>query len=82
MKIDKGIPIPKEGQSRVRKHYPFDQMEVGDSFAVSADGDELTAVRMRVSGAISRLYPYLERDKKFTVRTIREKNEVRVWRIE
>jgi hypothetical protein len=69
MKIDKNIAMPP---SISRQNYPFDQMEVGDSFVVS---DEAKFASARVS-AYNR--SYLKGDK-FTTRRVLE--GLRIWRI-
>lgn len=75
VKIEKGIPIPK---TRGRKNeYPFNEMEVGDSFFI--DGDDKEASRVRVS------FCQMKRrnknfKKKFTVRKV--EGGFRCWRFE
>ena len=64
--IDKGIPLPKR--------YPFDQMEVGDSFAVPEGIN-----RTRVSVAAMRYGR--EHKMKFTVRQMPDRS-LRCWRLE
>jgi len=68
IKIDKGIPIP-DGRHNGTV-YPFDGMNVGDSFVVSKRKQAWLSSWWR------RYFP-----KKFISRTVSEK-EVRVWRIE
>ena len=63
--IDKGIPLPKR--------YPFDQMEVGDSFAVPEGIN-----RTRVSVAAMRYGR--DHGMKFTVRQMPDRS-LRCWRI-
>lgn len=65
MKVEKGIPIPAR--------YPFNQMEVGDSFVVPM---EIT--RYAVSTAAHR-YGH-KNNMKFTVR-LTNKRILRCWRI-
>jgi hypothetical protein len=71
--IDKGIKIPKEGESRIR--YPFKMMKNGDSFFIQeSDGKGTRKLRARISSAALRY----KRKKycKFTIRTVTE-NEIR-----
>lgn len=69
-KIEKGIPLPPHGNSR-RSKYPFDKLEVGDSFAVM-DGTS----RNTLSTLANRRG--LQMRAKFTVRP--EGSGYRVWR--
>ena len=66
MKVEKGMPIPNR--------YPFDEMEVGDSFALPPG-----VARNTVSVAAGR---YGEKHAmKFTVRRMDDKT-LRCWRVE
>jgi hypothetical protein len=67
--IEKGIPI-KSGTGR----FPFEQMEVGDSFLVP-DGD---CSRQAVSAAIVRQHK--RSDKRFVTRAAKDGR--RVWRVQ
>ena len=68
--LDKGVPSPDRHQ---RSKYPWDDMEVGDSFF--APGTKASSL----NGAIS-----MRRPKKFTRRTLVENGVkgIRVWRVE
>jgi hypothetical protein len=68
--IEKGIPLP--GRER-RKKYPFEGMEVGDSFFVPD-------VSVMLLHAHARRYM----PRRFTCRTVVESDVkgIRVWRIE
>lgn len=69
MKIEKGIPVPKVGDA-MRK-FPFDQMEVGDSFLING------AEPGKVSGAA---YHYgRTHQKKFSIQKTEDGH--RCWRI-
>jgi len=67
-KIEKNIPIP------VKSNYPFDEMEIGDSFEIDI------REKSKASGAFRR---YCEKRPplKFSLRTIDEKH-ARIWRVE
>ena len=71
IKIDKHVPIPKDNRGRQSK-YPWDQMDVGDSFLVGPDGPR--GMRGIASGAGTK------RGKKFATRAL-EDGSVRVWRV-
>lgn len=73
-KIEKGVPIKSS-----RSDYPFDDMEVGDSFAVPVTSESPTAVKNRLSAACA----YHQRKlapRKFIVRVEVGSRKVRVWR--
>lgn len=70
IKIDKTIPIPSDVGAGRKAIYPFELMEVGDSFLVPAELRET---------AKSSAYSWASRKGvKFAVRTSRD--GVRVWR--
>jgi len=66
IKIEKGIIKPESTTKREQK-YPWDQMEVGDSFLVT--GVKLTSTKAMC---------YKHAPKKFSARLV--KDGVRVWR--
>lgn len=75
-KVEKNIPIPSK---KNRSIYPFQIMEVGDSFLVSCINKiELESYRQRVTLAIWRYYKK-NNDVKFQTKTTDK--GVRVWRI-
>lgn len=71
--VEKGIPLPG------RKHhkYPFDEMDVGDSFFIPAKSAD-DAARAQVS-ALGAMRARRLLDKDFTTRRV--DGGVRVWRI-
>lgn len=75
-KIEKNIPVPA-ARSRVTK-YPFDKMDVGDSFLiVKQDGEEHEKIRMKAVGAACGY----AKTKGWKFRTRKEGENLRVWRI-
>lgn len=67
LEIDKGVPLPKKTRGAVKFHYPFDSMEVGDSFLVPLGVEHFrSSMRYR--------HP-----KKFTMR--QTPLGIRIWRI-
>lgn len=70
--IEKGIPIPP--QNKGVRIYPFDTMEIGDSFLVPDGGG---------NKAVSALQQYRKKDttRRFTVRA-QPDGTMRIWRIE
>ena len=83
--IDRNVPLPpqQEFQQKTAKKYPFDLMEIGDSFPVKLTDYEpgLTSRKLmqRISPAASRHAK--NHSRKYTLR-IMENGDVRVWRIE
>lgn len=71
VKIDQGIPIPNAGCGHGRKRYPWDKMEVGDSFL--HESEKPSSVSGQASMAGSRL------GFKFSTRKTEE--GYRVWRV-
>lgn len=69
-KLQKGIPIPNKRYGLTSK-YPFDNMEVGDSFVASKHSI------LSVARNWARIN---KKDYKFTTRKIAE-NKIRIWRI-
>ena len=85
--IDKGIPIPpiaSKGGRRTgkRRLYPWADMEVGDSFAVPADGkmDARKKSMTLLTIAHSPVSTLARRNWRFTARSFDD--HVRIWRIE
>lgn len=76
--IQKNIPVPPAAVGRKRL-YPFQEMEVGDSFFQQGDNPEL--LRSRVAGSAS-VYGKAS-GKKFISRIVQEDSVpgIRVWRI-
>jgi len=68
-KIEKGIPVPPEG----KRIYPWEEMEVGDSFVTRTPF--LTSAIASARNA-SRRY-----GKKFRARRIND-DQIRIWRVE
>jgi hypothetical protein len=69
--IEKGIPVPIDGEMRARK-YPFATMEIGDSFYVGSE-KTLAVVQSATYAAQKAL------QRSFRAR--REGEGTRVWRI-
>ncbi len=71
-KIEKGIEAPK---SRVGR-YPWNEMEVGDSFLVPCRDDEKRVVQTKLCGASSNRRKFGER-----YRAAQAEGGVRIWRV-
>lgn len=70
--IDKGIPVPKQVGTGRKTKYPFDLMEVGDSFFIKDTKVKTISCSCGIYG--KRL------NRKFTSRTV--EGGARVWRVE
>lgn len=75
IQVQKGIPLEKRREPRSR--YPFEEMEVGDSFFVKCDEGSLVSKRSTVLS--SSIYYGKMCGKKFTSRTFPD--GFRIWRV-
>ena len=79
--IDKNIPIPAPHNVNGRPGiYPWHEMEIGDSFAITSEDPKKTRNQLSASaqrGSIRKT------GRKFTIRVVTENDKqiVRVWRI-
>ena len=85
-KVEKGIPMPEAHSAlRVRAEaYPFEGMEVGDSFAEAVDTNDPTQVsrvRSRLGQAIQRFKRVVDYNCQFSTRLVKDKSEIRIWRV-
>lgn len=72
--IEKGVEMP-EGRVRVKRKYPYGEMEVGDSFVVENDSPSRM---VNVCGMNRKMGLKLKR--RFTAR--KQEDGIRVWRVE
>lgn len=74
--IARGVEVPKKVESRKRRGYPYEELEVGESFWVPAGPVKSARDRFRLKNKIH--------GKRFISRTATENGEVgiRVWRVE
>lgn len=83
IKIEKGIPIPTTIPKGSK--FPFDKMEVWDSFAIPiveiTDKGKLIHNSSSVSTAAGH-FCRTHKGYKFVVRTLREQEIIRCWRVE
>ena len=49
IKIDKNVPFTRKGIEKPKTYYPFDKMEVGDSFLVLLEGRKAQNVRSNLT---------------------------------
>ncbi|QQN73927.1 hypothetical protein [Croceicoccus sp. YJ47] len=76
IKIEKGVPLPSSRQAHVK--YPFNEMEVGDSFKVTLAESHSENVTNLQRALGSRGAQVLGKGK---VATRQEGDAVRVWRV-
>lgn len=75
IQIDKNIQIPAGNPKGRKQKYPFPDMEVGDSFELF-NVPKNTVLNAAKSWALRH-----KKDWTFTIRTFKEKESVRIWRI-
>ncbi|API60556.1 hypothetical protein BSL82_15735 [Tardibacter chloracetimidivorans] len=84
-KIERGLPIPPKGTSRVKTMkggkwtYPFRMMQVGDSFLLPCAIEDRTDRTMACHGAANAFKRYHGNGFKITTRV--DPKGIRVWRI-
>ncbi len=80
IKIDKNIPTPDCGTHRGAA-YPFKHMEIGDSFFLNLDDTDYKDIRSLANSiAQAASHHGYRNDRKYTLRTLKDENGVRVWR--
>ena len=83
IKIEKNVPIPdkcpNDGRGKKSK-YPFEKMEVGDSFLHDEPYSHAAQTRLHNAARNFKNYHRDKFDWKFTVRKV-EGNKIRVWRV-
>lgn len=79
--IQKNVQIPESRGRPVGMVYPFDQMEVGDSFAVPVDATKKIASVQRDIRSAARS-PNHRKSHKYVTRSLVEDGQVvvRIWR--
>lgn len=75
IKIEKGIPVPDNVNSKRSKRYPFDDMEIGDSFFIECSDQDKRRIGVNIISNAGRRKP-----KRFT--TLSVDGGMRCWRIE
>jgi hypothetical protein len=80
IRIDKGIPVPRIKQLRNTPKYPFDKMEVGDSFMILCEEDKVKNQSRLISIAKNSylVNAKLKGIQSFTTRILED--GVRCWR--
>jgi hypothetical protein len=73
IKIEKGIPMP------TKKEYPWDEMEIGDSFFVKANDNDIVKTHSSIQSLGIRWFRVHKPDGKVATRKV--EGGVRIWRI-
>lgn len=78
IQIEKNVPIPKAGAGRKPK-YPFEKMEVGDSFFAKVNGHKSAFTLQNSLLGVGR--KFLKENKKgWVLQSAVEGDGVRIWR--
>lgn len=79
--IEKGVPVPPPGTGQRASTWPFDKMEIGDSFAVEAPpGMTMSALVWRLRSAAERWARKYHPAFRATTRMSEDGKSVRLWR--
>lgn len=76
-KVEKGVPITRKTMDRCR--FPFDKMDVGDSFLIPAKEQEPMKARISIYSATNSFNRNHKTKLKMSSRA--DKTGLRVWRI-
>lgn len=77
--IEKNVPLPTlNRRGAVGSRYPFDMMQVGDSFAIDASGPVVLSYRTKSLRSIISRYSKAH-NKKFSVYKMSD-TQIRIWR--
>lgn len=76
IKIDKGVPVPSAGH---KNKYPFKDMEPGDSFFVSTEGQDKGNTRNRIQSCACRFAKMQNPRQQFCSR--QTDDGIRCWRV-
>ena len=84
IKIDKGVPIPKQTRRTPTFNYPFGEMDIGDSFFVTPDSQQTPEQLLaRARHQYRNFAKQQDPEPKFTAKIAEENGVVgvRVWKI-
>ena len=74
-KIEKGVPMPRP---RRKREYPWEQMEVGDSFLLSCKSEDAAKVANRARSAADSFAKKRGLSWRFSFRHV--EGGIRIWR--
>lgn len=76
--IEKNVPIPNT--KKTRKIYPFEKMDVKDSFEIKIDAKkDILAQKQKIYVAVWR---FCKKNEAIKFTTASTENSIRVWRIQ
>lgn len=79
--IEKNVPVPRMSGPRSAPVFPFDKMEIGDSFKIPIKSwEKPRIVQNRLSAAAAR-WRALPGNADFLIKTRKDGNAVRCWRV-
>lgn len=79
IKVDKNVPLPRRGMGNKRKLYPWNKLNVGDSFFVAVPKKaDLSSVRASLVSGANQFRKRHAPEQNHTVRAV--SGGVRVWR--
>lgn len=76
IKIEKGIPVPNKN---LKIQYPFDEMEVVDSFFIDSNNMDINKLQIKIATKATYYKSRINNKVKFTCKKV--DNGVRCWRI-
>lgn len=77
-KIEKNIPI---ANPKPERKYPFNEMEIGDSFLIKATDSKMKSIRKIRNRISSACNIFTKNNPKIKFVTRRENDGIRCWRI-
>lgn len=79
--VEKGVPIPPLERNKAYL-FPFDKMEVGDSFKIILVLKENPEKKYKQLASAVNTYRKKHPDKKYSIRTLVRDECIRCWRIQ
>lgn len=78
VRIEKGVPIPNKCANSGNKKYPYESMQVGDSFMIALKKDDYSYTQNQARASAKSASE--RTGHKYTTRRV--EGGVRVWRVE
>lgn len=81
IEVEKNVPFEKK-RGNYGKNYPFDKMEVGDSFTIPKVSNRTLAGTQQTLLSAAKTYSLRNKlNWTFSTKTDKETNTVRIWRL-
>jgi hypothetical protein len=80
-KVEKGVPLAPGGQMGPATRYPWDELEVGDSFYAPLSAYQCRTGEPSVGKYLASMQRVASQKRRGTFRVRREGEGLRVWRI-